>query len=168
MECCVLQSLSGSKPHYVVPSKGGVYSQQLMFTMCFREIRFCLVHNWRAQCKLLKFSLTALLTSKSTFLTFDLLGLLKRLSPFSTEPFNWCGLLRISYTSVSYAIMGKVALSHRHCWTRLISSTYHMASVRIVVGPSVLSLLVRRWARKCNFLMRIWTLMYGSCRATIG
>jgi len=27
-----------------------------------------------------------LLTSKSTFLTFDLLGLLKRLSPFSTEP----------------------------------------------------------------------------------
>ena len=41
------------------------------------------------KCKLLKFSLTALLTSKSTFLTFDLLGLLKRLSPFSTEPFNF-------------------------------------------------------------------------------
>ena len=40
------------------------------------------------KCKLLKFSLTALLTSKSTFLTFDLLGLLKCLSPFSTEPFN--------------------------------------------------------------------------------
>jgi len=40
------------------------------------------------KCKLLKFSLTALLTSKSTFLTFDLLGLLKRFSPFSTEPFN--------------------------------------------------------------------------------
>jgi len=39
--------------------------------------------------KFLKFSLTALLTSKSTFLTFDLLGLLKRLSPFSTEPFNF-------------------------------------------------------------------------------
>jgi len=39
------------------------------------------------KCKLLKFSLTALLTNKSTFLTFDLLELLKRLSPFSTEPF---------------------------------------------------------------------------------
>jgi len=40
------------------------------------------------KCKLLKFSLTALITSESTFLTFDLLGLLKRLSPFCTEPFN--------------------------------------------------------------------------------
>jgi len=41
------------------------------------------------KCKLLKFSLTALLTSKSIFLTFDLLGLLKCLSPFSTEPFTY-------------------------------------------------------------------------------
>ena len=65
------------------------------------------------KCKLLKFSLTALLSNENTFLTFELLGLLKRLSPFSTEPFNYpqdtiifCG----SYLAISVLLPPKIYL----------------------------------------------------------
>ena len=56
-----------------------------MFTLLNKAVRL----NFSSyKCKLLKFSLTALLSSQSFYLTFDLLGLVKRLSPFCTEPFK--------------------------------------------------------------------------------
>ena len=44
------------------------------------------------QIQLLNFTHNSLLYNENASLTFDLLGYQKRLSPFSTEPFNWKGI----------------------------------------------------------------------------
>ena len=108
-------------------------SQHLMFRMCFMD--WCLLASFRVS--LLRRSISAL-----WMMDVASSGYLRHLSVI----LSWVKWLS----------------SYRHCWTRLISSTLHIARVRNVVGPSVLSLLVRKWARKYNFLMRIWTLMDGT------
>ena len=117
-------------------------SQYLMFRMCFRD--WCLLASIRVSC------LSLLRRSSSALWIMDVasLGYHRHLSVIR----SWVKWLS----------------SHQHCWTSLISSTLHIARVRNVVGPSVLSLLVRRWARKCNFLMRIGTLMDGNSKVTLG
>ena len=103
------------------------HSRHLMFRICFRD--WCSLASVRVRC------LSLLRRSSSALWMMDV--------PSS-------GCLRHLSVLLSWV---KWLSSHRHCCTRLISSTLQITRVRNVVGPSVLSLLVRRWARKCNFLI---------------
>ena len=100
-------------PHSLCPEPCSIAtcSQHSMFTKCFRN--WCLLASVRVRC------LSFLRTSVSALYMMDVASL---------------GYLRHLSVILSWV---KGLSSHHHCWTRLISSTIHMASVRNVVGPSV-------------------------------